>query len=595
MSPLRRTLIALATGVLAVGAVATRVTAQDASPSPADETVTFTVGVTDDLNSANPFRQLDTIEGFVGGLMYDGLLRRAQVDYQPEAELAESWETSDDGLTWTFRLREGLTWSDGEPITAHDFVWTANFIVDNDISSWSDGYTYTDSVVATDDRTIVWTTTKPTLVPGLPGYNLMLPEHVWGDLTVKELKSFKNFPGPVASGSFNLVEWVQGEYWRMEANQDYWDGAPNIDEIVFRVYNSPESVVQALLKGEIDFTTVPTAALFERIRDEEGIGTAIDSAMAFYQMSFNVVDDPASTAHPAIDDPDVRRAVAFAIDRETLVDRIALGYGTPGTTPVVPLLDFWHWEPAGEDAIPYDPAEANRILDDAGYADSDGDGVREMPGGGDPLEWRFFAPSTDPDGIKATSFIRSWLADIGIDATVRTMDDSKLYDLWYAFDWDLILYSWAVGADPDFILSSFTSRQCGFWSDTCYSNPEYDALYRQQQTTLDPDERQAIVQEMQRMIWRDTPEIVLWYPNSFEAWRADRWTGFVRWPEPDGEAFWNNFYSARLVHPVSAEAVEPPSADSGLPGWVWLVGLGAVVAVALLVAAGRRRRADHYA
>lgn len=198
---------------LALGIAATTASAQgspSASPSPAPK-VTFTVGVVGDLNSANPFRQLDTYESFTGGLMYDSLLRRAQADYEPEPELADRWDVSEDGLTWTFRLRDGLTWSDGVPITAQDFVWTAEFILDNDISSWSDGYTYTESVTAPDDRTIVWRTTKPTVVPGLPGYNMLLPEHVWGDFTVKELKSFRNFPDPVVSGSFNLVEWRQGE------------------------------------------------------------------------------------------------------------------------------------------------------------------------------------------------------------------------------------------------------------------------------------------------------------------------------------------------------------------------------------------------
>ncbi len=238
-----------------------------ATPSPEPKT-TFVVGTTGDLNSANLFRQFDTTEAFVGGLMYDGLIRLSQKDYTPEPELAESWDVSDDQLTWTFHLRDGLTWSDGVPITAHDFVWTGNFIIEHDISSWSDGYTYTESIVAVDDQTIVWKTTRPTLVPGLPGYNLILPEHVWGGFTEKELKSFKNFPDPVISGSFNLVEWKQGEYFRMEANPDYWAGAPVIDEIIFRIYNSDEAVVQALIKGAIDYTSITSPALYEAVNGQ---------------------------------------------------------------------------------------------------------------------------------------------------------------------------------------------------------------------------------------------------------------------------------------------------------------------------------------
>jgi peptide/nickel transport system substrate-binding protein len=589
----RRAGATLLAAALVLSIAATTAYAQESSPSPAPK-VTFTVGVVSDLNSANPFRQLDTYEAFTGGLMYDGLLRLAQTDYQPEPELADRWDVSDDGLTWTFRLRDGLTWSDGVPITAQDFVWTAEFIIANDISSWSDGYTYTESVTAVDDRTIVWRTTRPTVVPGLPGYNMILPEHVWGDFTVKELKSFRNFPDPVVSGSFNLVEWRQGEYWRMEARDDYWAGAPNIDEIVFRIYNSSEAVVQALVKGAIDYTTIPTAPLFEAVKDRPGIGTAIDSAEGFYQMSFNVVDDPKSTAHPAVLDPVVRSAVEYAIDRETLIERVLRGYATPGSTPIVPFYDYWHWEPPPDVARRFDPAEANRILDEAGYLDTDGDGVREMPAGGEPLQFRLYVDVTDSDGIKAAPFIQSWMGDIGIEVSIRSMTDSKLFDLWLeAFDWDMIIFSWGTTPDPDFLLSSFTTNQCAVWSDTCYSNPEYDALYKEQQTTIDPIARRGLVHQMQQIIYRDSPEIVLWYPNSFEAWRSDRWTGFVRWPEPDGVAFFGNYYSARLVRPLAGGAVPPGGAESGPSGVVWLAGL-AIIAAAIAGSAARRRRLDEY-
>jgi peptide/nickel transport system substrate-binding protein len=577
---------------LVVALSAGTVSAQSTSPSPAP-TVTFTVGVTGDLNSANPFRQIDSTESFLSGLMYDGILALGQADYATEPELAESWTTSEDGLTWTFVLRDGLTWSDGEPITAHDFEWTADFIMKNDISSWSDGYRFTDSIVAKDDQTIVWKTTKPTLVPGLPGYSLLLPEHIWGEMSTKEIKDFKNFPDTVVSGAFQLVEWEPGEFWKLEARDDYWRGPPAIDEIVFRVYNSDEAVVQALIKGEIDTTQVATANLFETVKDKPDIGTAVTSAEAFHQLSFNIVDDPKSTAHPAVLDPVVRRAVAWAIDRATLVDRVLRGYGTIGTTPVVPLYDFWHWEPPAEETIGFDLEESNRQLEDAGYVDTDGDGIREMPGGGDPLTWRLYLATTDPQAIKASPFIQGWLRDIGIDVSTKTMTDSKLYDEWYSFDWDMIVYSWGVGPDPDFILSSFTSNQCGYWSDTCYANPEYDDLYKEQQITLDTTDRQAIVREMQQMLYRDTPEIVLWYPNAFEAWRSDRWEGYVRWPEPDGLVFWGNPYSMLSVTPL-ADASTAAESDSGLPASVWVGGIVIVVAGIGGVFLARRRRSEHY-
>ncbi len=572
------------------------------STSPSDEPkVTFTIGVTGDLNSANPLNQIDSTESFLTGLMYDGILRLGQEDYAVEPELLtevptkENGGISEDGLTWTLHFRDDVFWSDGEPVTAHDFKWTADFIMENDISSYTDGYQpFTESIKVKDDYTIVWKTKGPSLVPGLPGYSLVLPAHVWGQMDAKEIKDFKNFPDTVTSGAFNLVEWEPGEFWRVEANDAYYQGVPGVDEIVFRVYNSDEAVVQALIKGEIDATQVATPGLFETVKDKPNIGSAVTSAEGFHQMSFNVVDDPESTAHPAILDPVVREAISWAIDKPTLVDRVLRGYGTPGTTPVIPLTDFWHWEPPAEEAVGFDLEEANRLLDEAGYADTDDDGVREMPGGGDPLEFRLFLATTDPAAIKASPFVEGWLRDIGIDVSTKTMTDSKLYDQWYGFDWDMIIYSWGVGPDPDFILSTFTTEQCGSWSDTCYANPEYDQLYEQQQVTLDETERQAIVYEMQQMLYRDIPEIVLWYPNYFEAWRSDRWEGYVRWPEPDGAVFWNNAYSALMVHP-KANASTASTSDSGLPAWIWIAGIAFIGAGFVGVFLARRKRSEHYA
>lgn len=576
--------------ILSTGAATAH--AQD-SPSPAPK-VTFTVGIVGDLNSVNPFKQIDATESFVSALMYDDLLDYEQQAYEPKGGLAESWEVSDDGLTWTFHLREGLTWSDGVPITAQDFVWTSNFILDNPdrASSWIDGYRYTESITAPDDRTIVWRTKRPTVTPGLPGYNLILPEHIWGTLgSAQDVINYRNFPDPVGSGPFDLVEWKQGEFWRMEARDDYWQGAPHIDEIVVRVYNSNEAVVQALLKGAIDYTQIPTAELFESVKDRPGIGTAVDAAEAFWQMSFNLADDPSSTANPAVLDPQVRLAIQYAIDRQTLVDRVIHGFGEPGSTPIAPVYPYWHWEPPPDLAIGFDPAKANQILDQAGYLDTDGDGIREAPGGGDPLRLRLFDAVTDPDGLRAAPFIQGWLKDIGIDVTIRSMTDPQLYHLWYAFDWDMLIYSWGTGPDPDFLLSSFTAHECGTWSDTCYANAQYDDLYRQQQTQIDPAVRQATVDEMQQIIYRDVPEIILWYPNSFEAWRADKWSGFVRWPEPDGVAFWGNAYSARFVHPKAGGGVA--RAENGPSGVMWIIAI-AVIFAGILASGSRRRRVDEY-
>ena len=149
-------------------------------------------------------------------------------------------------------------------------------------------------------------------------------------------------------------------------------------------------------------------------------------------MSFNLSDDPESGAHPAVAatrGPQGRGARHRQGDAGRTGAR---GYAEPGSTPIVPLYDYWHWEPPPEEAIGFDLAEANRLLDEAGYLDTDGDGVREVAGRtARRSNCRLFLASTDPDGFKAAPFIQGWLDEIGIDVSVRSMTDAKLYDNWY--------------------------------------------------------------------------------------------------------------------------------------------------------------------
>ena len=303
----------------------------------------FTVGVTGDLNSANPFKQIDSTESFVVGPDVRrvapagpaGLRHRAGARHR--VALPEIGGISADGLTWTFHLREGLTWSDGVPITAHDFVWTGNFIMDNDISSWSDGYRFTESIEATDDRTIVWKTTRPTLVPGLPGYSLILPEHVWGEMSVKEVKEFKNYPDPVVSGPFNLAEWKQGEYWTMTRGRTTGTARRRSTRSCSASTTRMNPSCRRCSRGRSITRRSRRRTCTKRCRAGPGShgGNERRGLLA------DVVQRrrrPGEHREPRRARPEVRKAVAYAIDRQALVDRVLKGYATPGTTPIVPRL-----------------------------------------------------------------------------------------------------------------------------------------------------------------------------------------------------------------------------------------------------------------
>jgi peptide/nickel transport system substrate-binding protein len=569
---------------------------QDESPPTADEKVTFTAGMTNDAITFNPMFMIETPEYSTADLMYETYLGWEQEDFDTKAHLATDWEQSDDGLTWTFNVRDDVTWHDGQPLTAGDIAYTFNWILDQKVGNFIDYLPFTDEISAPDATTLVWKTTIPTGAPVYPPYVYIMPEHVLSQYETKaDFKKWKGFPDPIGSGPFKLVEWRRGDFWRLEANPDYWGGAPKIDEFVFRIFQNEDAMIEALKQGEIDFADGISPNLFDSIVDEPGITTNAGNPVTFAQMSFNqctnevaYCKDTGFNHHPATTDPAFRTAVEYAIDRDVLVDRVLLGYAEPGYT-VIPSPK---WHAAPETPITYDPEEANRILDEAGYADTDNDGIRETPDG-EPMEMRFVVRTEAPETIDAGEFIVEWLRDIGVSLKTEAVNDSKLGDIWYANDYDLYIWGWGVEPDPNFQLSTYTTDQCGVWSDTCYSNQEYDQLFEDQQKAASLEEREALIDQMQQILYEDRPELVLWYDNYLQAYRGDKWTGFVKQPTEGGTIlFQYGYYSLLQIQPASAAGATDVGGGGGGVSPVLWIALAAVVIVIVGVVVTRRRAAD---
>ena len=594
---MRRTvkLLALAvSGAMVIGAAS----ALSAFAQETDEKVTFTVGMTNDAITFNPMFMIETPEYSTADLMWETFLGWEQEDFDTTGHLATDWEQSDDGLTWTFQVRDDVTWTDGESLTAGDIAYTFNWILDQKVGSLADYLPFTDEITAPDDTTLEWKTTIPTGAPVYPPYIYIMPEHLLSQYETKaDFKKWKGFPDPIGSGPFTLVEWRRGDFWRLEANPDYWGGAPKIDEFVFRVFQNEDAMIEALKQGEIDFADDISANLFDSIVDEPNIATNIGNPTSFTQMSFNqctnevaYCKDEGFNHHPATTDPAFRLATEHAIDREVLVDRVKLGYGTPGVTVV--MQPKWHQDPA--EVITYDPDEANRILDEAGYTDSDGDGIREHPSG-EPMELRFIVRTEAPETIDAGEFIVEWMRDIGVSLKTEAVNDNRLTDIWYANDYDMYIWGWGVEPDPNFQLSTYTTSQCGIWSDTCYSNAEYDQLFKDQQSAASLEERESIVDQMQQILYEDRPEMVLWYDNYLQAYRSDMWTGFVKQPTEDGSIlFQYGYYSLLNIQPASAGAGTDAGDEGGVSPVIWIA-IAALLIVVVGIVVTRRRGADEEA
>jgi len=578
------------------------------SPAAAADKVTFTVAMTNEVDSFNPFLGIEAESFEMWALMYDYMITYSMDDMSPEPGLATSWDTSEDGLTWTFHIRDGINWSDGEPLTAKDIAYTYNRILDGgpESATWGSYLKGVTSVTAPDDTTVVLKTAKPNAVlPLLP--IPIVPEHIWKDVSEKDVKTYGNEPEGgqpvVGSGPFRLVEGkAGGDTYRFEANPDYWQGTPHIDEVVYRVYKSEDPAIAALKKGEVDFAEGISPIQVDALQGQPGITAINGNSPGFDEIAFNTgsVDvktgKPIGDPNPAMLDPKFRYALGFALDRDKLIETVYQGAGEPGSTIIPPAYSHWRWEPPEDVAFSFDLDRAGELLDEAGYK-LGSDGLRTQPDGS-PLGTLRLAARSDSDmdaSLNTMNYFKEWLAELGIQARVDTYESSKLTDVILEGTFDMFQWGWYVEPDPQSMLSYMTCDQRGNWSDSWYCNKEYDKLFDKQSITVDRDKRAEIVKKMQEMLYVDAPYLVTAYNTIGEAVRSDRFACLRPQPDPGGIwLFQYGAYNYINMRPASeaSECAGDKSAsqatEAGESGGVStgvLVG-GGIVLLALLGAGG---------
>jgi peptide/nickel transport system substrate-binding protein len=609
---------------LASTIVTTAALAQEGGGGGEDDTVRFTWASTGEPSSLNPMSGYLALDFYFWTPSYHLLVDFDQ-DFGVEpldsegSGLATNIQVSDDLMEFTYEIRDDVVWSDGQPLTAEDVAFTLNLYKGNHAYLPQNYLTLIDGEVqVVDDHTVSWRTKEPTgLYSGeFPYmYDYILPKHVFED--IDKPKQFENVP-QTASGPFMITEYEVGEFVLMERNPEWTGPEPYVDEIVWRTFKNEDAMAEALRQGEIDFAYFTAPNIFNTISDAENVDEMVGGIPSFSEIGMNTgsayqeADDlftPHGDGHPALTDVTVRRAIRMAIDSEQLNERVMLGYGTPGTTIIPPVsVEGARWEPTGDELIAWDIEGANALLDEAGYEDTDGDGVREMPPGsldpGRPLEFRYYARTSEQTSVDAAEFVSEWLEQIGIATNVEAVSSGRLGDIINEGTYELFSWGWIPDPDPDSALSWFTCDQrppdgkTYGNNDSYYCNPEYDALYEQQRTTLDPAERWEIVHEMQRIYYEDAAYAVMWYDPVFSAWRADRWEGFKPQPAPNGdplegwggpsEVWWT-------IRPAGTGGGSEGTSDdtTGIPVTVWLIVAGAVVIIAgLLVFRSRRSRED---
>ncbi|WP_243659029.1 ABC transporter substrate-binding protein [Tamaricihabitans halophyticus] len=550
-----------------------------------DEKVTLRVALTQEIDHLNPFMAILQSSTGIGRVAFDYLTRYSAKDQEPIEGLATDWKTSDDNLTWTFQIRDNAKWSDGEKLTAEDIAYTYNLIMEDETAATANGSFVSsfEEVTAPNDTTLVIKTRTPQatmLALDIP----IVPEHVWSKLDKVDDPKMDQ-PPIVSSGPFTITEFRPKEFVRLEANKDYWDGAPEIDGLDFVFYDNADGAVSALQNGEVDLVNRLTPAQYETLEGEDNIAVNKAQGRRFNELLMNPGaatkdGEPIGDGHPALRDVRVRQAIAKAIDPQALAERVMSGYAEPGSSVIPPVFEDYYWEPTEDQRWKFDPAQANRELDAAGY-ERGPDGIRQMPNG-TPLEFRLLGHKGRAFDEQSASFIVEWLKKIGIKVTQEIVQDDQVNEMSSAGEFDLMFSGWGVNPDPDYILGLHrcsarpNAAGHGGTTDSFFCDQEYDRLYARQLAEQDETKRQEIVKQMQERLYEQAPMVVLDYDNALEAYRSDKFADFNVQPQPTGVIMEQNgnwgYYQAK---PGDG------GAEGGMPTGAWIaIGAVAIVAVA---------------
>lgn len=606
---MRRTVVWLTALVLAIATVPAAL----AQSNP----TTLVVGLTQNWDTLNPNAGYLVSEWEVWVLQYE-TLTTTDLDLEIAPGLAESWVGSDDGLTWTYTLREGLTWSDGEPLTSEDIVWNINTSVEQE---WWNHYETTQNLtaVAIDERTVEITSAVPD--PNLPRLSVIIfPKHIWEEVAVDAdaAATYDNLDG-VGSGPYVLEEYQPSESVTMVANPNWWgwEGRePGVETIIFRQFGNADAMVAALQTGEIDAAASLPGSAVAQLEADPNIEIVAGYQSGWEQIGING-GMGAGDFHPAVADPLVRRAMAHGVDTQAIVEDLWYGYAEEIHVINPGMSKKWTPEISDDLKFTYDPARANQILDDAGYLDTDGDGVREMPDGTNPLHFRHIVNTNTDLGQALGELFLGWMAAIGIEVELVALDSDQTGTVIAEGDYETFNWGWTPGLDPTGMVSVFISDEIGAWNDANWYDERFDELYELQAVELDEATRIELVHEAMEILTEAAVYIGMVEGAELHAYRTDRFEGWVRQPADGGPImFSSSSPSYSNLQPVGAEPTTTTTEGSGttVPGattsvpasttvpaadgddgginWLPIGAIAVVVAAVAAVLASRRRSED---
>ncbi|SDE84481.1 peptide/nickel transport system substrate-binding protein [Blastococcus fimeti] len=476
--------------------------------------------------------------GRYGSPLFQSTLLARDADLGVVPDLATDWAVSGDGLVWTVDLRADARFTDGEPVTAQDVAYTFS------TASRSGGLTDVTALreaVAVDDDTVELRLQRPqsTFVNRLISLGIV-PEHAHGPDYARN---------PVGSGPFELVQWDEGQQLIVQRNDDYYGDQPAFERIVFQ-FTGEDASIAAASAGQLDLAAVPAQLAPTQV---PGMTLLEVESVDNRGLTFPVVpdtgattDDGAPIGNDVTSDVAVRRAINLAVDRQALVDGVLEGYGSPATGPV-DGLPWYEPDSAIEDA---DLDGAEQLLEEAGWVDSDGDGVREKDGVRAAFSLLYPASDSLRQGLALS--VADMIAPVGVEITAKGESWDVIDQRLHA---DAVLFGWG-SLDPTEMYNLYSSTQAGveYWNPGFYTDPDVDAHLEAAMTATDPAAAE-------------------------EHWRAAQYDGEGTGFGPSGDAAWawlvnlDHTYVVDGCLDLGAPRIEPHGhgwpVTAGITGWQW--------------------------
>lgn len=435
--------------------------------------------------------------------VFSFLTRPDPRDLRPVPDLATSWKASADYKTWTFRLRSGVKWSDGKPLTAEDVAFTiGQALLQRNGSSLRGALLAIHRAKALNATTIRFNLTSPVgPFPSIVSYNVgIVPKHVLAGTDIPHNGAF-NAQRPVSSGPFYVKEAVPGDHYTLAANPNYYLGKPKLDSIVFKILGDVNAQIAQLRSGEIDYIVIPPTSL-SAVSGASNVRVTSTPYIGFYHLSFNY-------KHPLFADPEVRKALVMAIDRPGIIKTVMQGQATPGVTPIPPIFS-WAFDKSLK-APAYSPDTAKQVLRAAGWSPGS-DGI--LAKGGTRFAFTLDADTADPARQQSAVIAQQNFKAIGLDVDLRVRPFPAYVPDLIGGKYEAHVGFWVLPPDPD--LTNYYSST-GTYNTIHYDSPVVNRLLAKGRSTADVAQRVGTYKQLQRAFLNDPPGAILFYPRDIHA------------------------------------------------------------------------------